>query len=71
MTTYKAPIEDMMFLYNELLDNKHFREIDQYKEINSELVQSIISEGAKMTENIIFAPSEIIDCTSSELISLY
>ncbi len=54
MTIYKAPTEDMMFLFNELLDNKHFNEIDEYKEVNSELVQSIISEAAKMTENIVF-----------------
>ena len=32
MTTYKAPVEDMMFLFNELLDNKHFKEINQYKD---------------------------------------
>tara|TARA_Y100000590_G_scaffold180443_1_gene205648 strand:- start:451 stop:2229 length:1779 start_codon:yes stop_codon:yes gene_type:complete len=54
MTTYKAPVEDMMFLFNELLDNKHFKEINQYKEVNAELVQSIILEAAKMTENIVF-----------------
>ena len=44
----------MMFLFNELLDNKYFNEIDEYKEVNSELVQSIISEASKMTENIVF-----------------
>mgnify|MGYP001189457174 CR=1 FL=1 len=54
MTTYKAPTEDIMFLFNELSDNKHFKEIDEYKEVNTELVQSIISEAAKMTENIVF-----------------
>ena len=54
MTTYKAPTEDMMFLFNELCDNQYFKEIDDYKEINTDLVQSIISEAAKMTENIVF-----------------
>jgi len=54
MTTYKAPTDDMMFLFNELLDNENFKEIDQFKEVNSELVQSIILEAAKMTENIVF-----------------
>ena len=48
MTTYKAPTEDIMFLFNELSDNKHFKEIDEYKEVNTELVQSIISEAAKI-----------------------
>ena len=54
MTTYKAPTEDMIFLFNELSGNKHFKEIHEYKEVNTELVTQIISEAAKMTENIVF-----------------
>ncbi|PPR40863.1 MAG: 3-methylmercaptopropionyl-CoA dehydrogenase [Alphaproteobacteria bacterium MarineAlpha5_Bin12] len=54
MTAYKAPTEDMIFLFNELLDNENFKEIDEYKEVNTELAQSIILEAAKMTENSIF-----------------
>ena len=53
MTTYKAPTEDMMFLFTELSDNQYFKEINEYKEVNADLVQSIIYEAAKMTENIV------------------
>ena len=30
MTTYTAPIEDMMFLYEKLRDNKNYNEIEKY-----------------------------------------
>ena len=33
MTTYTAPIEDMMFLYEKLRNNKNYNEIEKYKEI--------------------------------------
>ena len=54
MITYKAPLEDMMFLFKEFMDNKHFKEIEEYKDVNDDLVQSILNEAAKMTENIVF-----------------
>ena len=38
MTTYTAPIEEMMFLFDYLKDNKNYNEIEKYKEINSDLV---------------------------------
>ncbi len=53
MTTYIAPIEDMMFLFNKLRNNKNYNEIEKYKEINSELVKDILNEAAKINQNII------------------
>ena len=32
MTTYNAPVEDMMFLFDNLKDNKNYKEIDKYCE---------------------------------------
>ena len=34
MPTYTAPVEDMMFLFDNLKDNKNYKEIDKFKEIN-------------------------------------
>ena len=31
MTTYNAPVEDMMFLFDNLKDNKNYKEIDKFK----------------------------------------
>ena len=84
MTTYSAPVEDMMFLFEHLKDNKHYNEIEKYKEVNSELVKDILDEAAKINKDLIlplargsikslliFAASSKISLTNSELTSLY
>ena len=53
MPIYNAPIEDMMFLFDKLRNNKNYNEIEKYKEVNSELVKNILDEAAKINENII------------------
>ena len=53
MPIYNAPVEDMMFLFQKLRNNKKYKEIDKYKEINSDLVKDILEEAAKVTQNLI------------------
>ena len=53
MPIYNAPIEDMMFLFEKLRNNKKYNEIEKYKEINSDLVKDILEEAAKVTQNLI------------------
>ncbi len=53
MTTYNAPVEEMMFLFDNLKDNKNYNEIDKLKEINSDLVKDILVEAAKINKDII------------------
>ena len=53
MPIYIAPVEDMMFLFDKLRNNKNYNEIEKYKEINSELVKDILEEAAKINQNII------------------
>ena len=53
MPTYTAPLEDMMFLFDKLRNNKRYNEIEKYKEVNSELVKDILEEAAKISQNII------------------
>ena len=53
MTTYTAPVEDMMFLFEKLRNNKNYNELDKYKEITPELVKDILVEAAKINQNII------------------
>ena len=54
MTTYSAPVEDMMFLFEHLRDNKNYNEIERYKEINTDLVKDILLEAAKINQELIF-----------------
>ena len=51
MTTYNAPVDEMMFLFNHLKDNKNFNEIEKFKEINSDLVKDILNQAAKINHD--------------------
>ena len=48
MTSYNAPVEEMLFLFENLKDNKNYNEIDKLKDINSELVKDILDQAAKI-----------------------
>ena len=48
MATYTAPVEEMMFLFENLKDNKNYNEIEKFKEINSDLVKDILDKAAKI-----------------------
>ena len=47
MPSYTAPVEDMMFLFEKLRDNKKYNELEKYKEVSSDLVKDILEEAAK------------------------
>ncbi len=53
MPIYNAPLEDMLFLYEKLRDNKNYNEIDKYKEVTTDLVKNILEEAAKINQNLI------------------
>jgi|TARA_B100000929_G_scaffold284595_1_gene267073 acyl-CoA dehydrogenase len=61
MPIYNAPVEDMMFLFDKLRNNKNYNEIEKYKEVNSELVKNILDEAAKISQNIILPLAKIGD----------
>ena len=53
MPNYTAPVEDMMFLFDKLRNNKNYNDLEKYKEVNSELVKDILDEAAKINQNLI------------------
>jgi len=53
MPTYIAPVEDMMFLFEKLRNNKNYNEIKKYEDVTPELVKNILEEAAKINQNII------------------
>ena len=61
MPSYTAPVDDMMFLYEKLRDNKNYNELEKYKEVNSELVKDILEEAAKINQNLILPLAKIGD----------
>ena len=61
MPTYNAPVEDMLFLYEKLRDNKNYNEIDKYKEVTTDLVKNILEEAAKINQNLILPLAKVGD----------
>ena len=51
MPTYIAPVQDMMFLFEKLRNNKNYNEIEKYKEVTPELVRDILEEGKHYTKS--------------------
>ena len=58
---YNAPVEDMMFLFENLKDNKNYNEIEKFKEINSDLVKDILDQAAKINQEIVHPLAKIGD----------
>jgi len=61
MPIYNAPVEEMMFLFDHLKDNKNYKEIDKYKEINSDLVKDVLQQAAKINQELILPLAKIGD----------
>ena len=53
MPSYIAPVDDMMFLFEKLRDNKNYNELEKYKDVSQELVKDILEEAAKINQNLI------------------
>jgi len=66
MATYTAPINDMMFLFEKLRDNKDYNDLEKYKEVNGDLAKDILEQAAKITENIILPLAKVGDETPTK-----
>ncbi len=61
MAIYKAPVRDMQFVLHELLEvERHFETLG-FEDITPDLVDSILEEGAKLCENVIFPTNRVGD----------
>ena len=61
MPSYTAPVEDMLFLFEKLRDNKKYNELEKYKEVSSDLVKDILEEAAKINQNLILPLAKVGD----------
>ena len=61
MTIYSAPINDMMFLFEHLKDNKEYNEIEKNKEVTPDLVKNILEEAAKINQDLILPLAKVGD----------
>ena len=53
MPSYTAPLDDMLFLFDKLRDNKSYNELEKYSEVNLDLVKDILEEAAKINQNLL------------------
>ena len=54
MTPYKAPLRDMQFVMQDLLNlEKHYQSLQDCDEVNMELIDAILGEASKFSEEIV------------------
>ena len=61
MPSYTAPVEDMLFLFEKLRDNKNYNELKKYDDVSTDLVKDILDEAAKINQNLILPLAKIGD----------
>ena len=71
MPEYKAPLREIKFVLDELLDSQaHYQSIPAYAEVATpDMVEAIINEGAKFCENVLSPLNRVGDlegCTRNE-----
>jgi hypothetical protein len=54
---YKAPVRDLMFILNEVLEIDRYANQNGFEDVSSDLVGQILEEGAKFAEEVI-APDQ-------------
>jgi len=54
MPVYKAPLADMRFVLHELYDSNTIMQLPGYEEFTPELIDSVLDEAAKFTEEVLF-----------------
>lgn len=54
MPIYKAPLRDIMFVLTEMFDMARIQKLPAYKDVTDDLVDAILTEGARFCENVLF-----------------
>jgi len=54
MPVYKAPLENIRFVLNDVLEAHHVSALPGYEEATPDVIDSIIEEGAKICEEVLF-----------------
>ena len=52
MPTYHAPVKDYKFLMHNIFNLQQYNDIESYKEATPDLIDAVLEEAAKLTENI-------------------
>ena len=62
MSNYQAPLRDLQFVRNELLGmDEFYANTEQWHEVSTDLVDAIMTESAKFSENVLAPLNSIGD----------
>ncbi|MFW5816249.1 MAG: acyl-CoA dehydrogenase C-terminal domain-containing protein [Wenzhouxiangella sp.] len=67
MPSYKAPLEDFDFLYNEFLDLTACADLPTMAEASPDVIEAVLSEAAKVAENVLQPLNAVGDETGCQL----
>ena len=54
MAVYKAPVKDIQFVLNEVLDVASLAKLPGYEDATPDTIQAIVEEAGKLCENVLF-----------------
>ena len=54
MAVYKAPIKDIQFVLNEVIDVSKLAKLPGYEDATPDTIHAIVEEAAKLCENVLF-----------------
>ena len=67
MPNYKAPLRDISFVMNEVLESeKLYQTLPGYEEATEDLMNAIVEEGAKFAENVLSPLNQSADEQGSQ-----
>ena len=69
MATYKAPLRDMQFVMRDLLNiEKHYQSLPDCDEVNQELIDAILDEASKFSEEVVAPLNAVGDEVGCQLV---
>ncbi|EFM59586.1 acyl-COA dehydrogenase [Brucella sp. BO2] len=61
MPSYRAPVEDTNFVLNDVLNYQRYNNLPGFAEASPDVVEAILSEGAKLAEGTLFPVNQTAD----------
>ena len=54
MPVYKAPVEDTLFILNDVLGIERYNNLPGFADVSPDLLEAIVGEAGKLAEEVMF-----------------